>query len=145
MMPLAIRLAAVAMATTTVLAGCAGSPERPGPGPGVAAEMAGAPCGLYFTWDEASKTTDMAGAVPVKKKTEAEGFSAIEIPATEALLIEFYGDYHNIGAAHTAMEQYIAATGAKTTPPAIEEYVTDPGTEKDASKWLTKVYYPLEQ
>ncbi|MCB1288719.1 MAG: DUF4349 domain-containing protein [Mycobacterium sp.] len=31
------------MATTTVLAGCAGSPERPGPGPGVAAEMAGAP------------------------------------------------------------------------------------------------------
>ena len=109
------------------------------------AEMAGAPCGLYFTWDEASKTTDMAGAVPVKKKTEAEGFSAIEIPATEALLIEFYGDYHNIGAAHTAMEQYIAATGAKTTPPAIEEYVTDPGTEKDASKWLTKVYYPLEQ
>ena len=43
MMPLAIRLAAVAMAITTVLAGCAGSPERPGPGPGVAAEMAGAP------------------------------------------------------------------------------------------------------
>ena len=107
-------------------------------------EIAGAPCGLYFTWDEASKTTDMAGAIPVKAKTEINGFSAVEIPASEALVIDYYGDYHNIGDAHTAMEQYITATGVKTTPPAIEEYVTDPETEKDASKWLTKVYYPLE-
>ena len=109
------------------------------------AEIAGAPCGLYFTWDEATKTTDMAGAIPVKAKTEINGFSAVEIPASEALLVEYYGDYHNIGDAHTAMEQYIAATGMKTTPPAIEAYITDPGQEPDASKWLTKVYYPIAQ
>ena len=42
-MPFAVRLAAVAIAGTALLSGCAGSPERAGPGPGVAAEMAGAP------------------------------------------------------------------------------------------------------
>lgn len=109
------------------------------------AEMAGAPCGLYFIWDEASNSTDMAGVIPVKAKTEIQGLSSFELPASESLMVEYYGDYHNIIAAHTAIEQYIAATGVKTSMPVIEEYVTDPEKEKDASKWLTKVYYPLSQ
>src|SRR5690606_27512704 len=99
------------------------------------AERAGAPCGLYFTWDEASNSTDMAGVIPVKAKTEIQGLSSFELPASESLMVEYYGDYHNIIAAHTAIEQYIAATGLKTSMPVIEEYVTDPEKEKDASKW----------
>ena len=107
-------------------------------------EMAGAPCGLYFTWDEPNKVTDMAGAIPVKEKMEIEGMKTFEVPAAQALVVEYYGPYENIGAVHEAIDQYIAATGVKTSVPVIEEYVTDPETEKDASKWLTKVYYPLE-
>lgn len=109
------------------------------------AETAGAPCGLYFTWDEAGNSTDMAGAIPVKEKLEIKGLSAIELPASRALMVEYYGNYHNIGAAHTAIDQYIAATGAKAGTPVIEEYITDPEKEKDTSRWLTKVYYPLMQ
>ncbi len=107
-------------------------------------EMAGMPCGLYFTWDEPNKVTDMAGAIPVKEKVEIEGMSTFEIPSSRALLVEYYGEYDGLGAAHEALDKYIAATGVKTTPPAIEEYVTDPEKEKDPSKWLTKIYYPLE-
>jgi hypothetical protein len=29
--------------------------------------------------------------------------------------------------------------------PVIEEYVTGPETEPDTSKWLTKIYYLLDQ
>lgn len=108
-------------------------------------EMAGMPCGLYFTWDEANNTTDMAGAIPVKEKVEIEGMTSFEVPSSQALMVEYYGEYEKIGAAHEAIDQYMKATGAKTVAPVIEEYVTDPEKEKDASKWLTKVYYPLEE
>lgn len=108
------------------------------------AEIAGMPCGLYYTWDESTGQTDMASAVPVKGKTEVDDFSAIEVPSTKTLLIDYYGDYHGVGAAHEAMDAYINANGLKVSPPAIEEYVTDPTQEPDTTKWLTKVYYPLE-
>jgi hypothetical protein len=29
--------------------------------------------------------------------------------------------------------------------PVIEQYVTDPGQEPDSSKWLTRVFYPVEE
>ena len=109
------------------------------------AEMAGAPCGLYFTWDEANSKTDMAGAIPVKENAEVEGLSTFEVPSSQALLVEYYGNYEGLGDAHMAIDEYMNATGVKTVPPAIEEYITDPQKEPDTSKWLTKVYYPLEQ
>jgi effector-binding domain-containing protein len=28
--------------------------------------------------------------------------------------------------------------------PVVEEYITDPMTEKDPNKWLTKIYYFVE-
>lgn len=108
------------------------------------AEMAGMPCGLFYSWDESTGQTDMASAGPVKEKTEIEGFTAIEIPAKKALLVDYYGNYDGTGAAHEALDAYIKAKGVKVSTPAIEEYVTDPGQEPDTSKWLTRVYYPLE-
>jgi effector-binding domain-containing protein len=39
------------------------------------------------------------------------------------------------------MDDYLKANKLKAGAPVIEEYVTDPGTEPDESKWLTKIYY----
>ena len=109
------------------------------------AEMAGQPFGLFYDYNEKTQITDMAAAIPVKEKAAIEkGFTTIEIPAQKALLINYYGSYHGTGAAHIAMEKYINANGLKTGLPAMEEYITDPTTEPDSSKWLTKVYYLLE-
>lgn len=108
------------------------------------AEMAGMPCGLFYSWDENAGQMDMASAIPVKEKIEIDGFATIEIPTTKTLLIDYYGNYHGTVAAHEAMETYIKSNNLKTLRPVIEEYVTDPGQEPDTSKWLTRVYYPLE-
>ena len=107
-------------------------------------EMAGMPCGLFYTWDEASGQMDMASAIPVKSKTTLDGFETIEIPSSKTLVIDYYGDYHGTVAAHEAMDAYIKANNLKIVMPVIEEYVTDPGQEPDPNKWLTRVYYPLE-
>jgi effector-binding domain-containing protein len=47
--------------------------------------------------------------------------------------------------AHDAIHQYAADKGLKLKSPAIEEYVGDPGVEKDPNKVLTKVYYLIEE
>jgi effector-binding domain-containing protein len=108
-------------------------------------EMAGAPCGLYYTWDETTGTTDMAAAVPVAAPVELAGTQVISLPAGKALLIDYFGAYDKSGAAHEAMDAYINSTGSKVKSPAVEEYVTDPGSEPDTAKWLTKIYYLLDQ
>ncbi len=110
------------------------------------AQMAGMPCGLYFTWDESTGMTDMAAAIPVGQKIDAssEGIEYLEIPASKALLIDYYGDYSDLGAAHQAMDAYLSANDLEHIPPVIEQYVTDPGAEPDSNRWLTKVIYLLK-
>ena len=109
-------------------------------------EKAGYPCGMYYTWDEETKMTDMAVAIPVKKGMAVNGgnIQTFEIPAGKALVIDYYGAYTGTGDAHYAMDDYLKTNGLKAGAPAIEEYVTDPGAEPDTSKWLTKIYYLLE-
>jgi len=46
-----------------------------------------------------------------------------------------------VGQAHMAMEKYINENKLEALTPAVEEYVTDPGSEPDSTKWLTKIVY----
>ena len=107
-------------------------------------EIAGMPSGLFYSWDEETKSTDVLQGIPVKEKAEIEGFTTAEIPASKTLLINYYGDYSGTGKAHETMEAYITANGLTSKGLAIEEYVTDPGQEPDPTKWLTKVMYIVE-
>ncbi|MFM9948226.1 MAG: SRPBCC family protein [Saprospiraceae bacterium] len=104
----------------------------------------GMPCGLFYSWDEESKKTDMAFAIPVKPKLEVPGYKTIDLPAGTVLVVDYYGPYEGTAAAHMALDAYIKANGLKAGAPAVEQYVTDPATEPDPKKWLTKVMYPLE-
>ncbi|MCB0552653.1 MAG: SRPBCC family protein [Phaeodactylibacter sp.] len=108
-------------------------------------EMAGMPSALYYTWDEAKQSTDLAFVIPLKEKGQLKGFESFELPAGKALLVNFYGDYSKIGDAHTAIDQYLAANSLEASAPVIEEYVTDPQSEPDPANWLTRVYYPLKK
>lgn len=106
-------------------------------------EMTGNPCGLFFLWDEANKQVDLAYAVPVKTKAEVKGFSSFEVPAGKLLVIDYYGPYNGTGEAHFAMDDYMKEHNLKSGIPVWEQYITDPTTEPDTMKWLTKVFYPV--
>ena len=101
-----------------------------------------AAAGLYYTWDTTAGTADVAIAVQLREAPLNPGnYSFITIPASKAILVDFYGSYDKLGAAHDALHQYAKEKGLKLKYPAIEEYVGDPGTETDPNKVLTKVYY----
>ena len=82
--------------------------------------------------------------IPVKEPKELEGFETFTVAGGKFLHIDYYGDYSATETAHVAMDEYIKANGLTHKYPVIEQYVTDPGQEPDPSKWLTKVYYPLQ-
>lgn len=109
-------------------------------------EPAGAPSGLFFSWDEAGKSTLMAAAIPVKgdAKTTVKGFETIVVPAGKNLHIAYMGSYEKSGDAHYAMDAYIKEKNMEQAMPVVEEYVTDPMNEPDTNKWLTNIYYPVK-
>jgi len=106
-------------------------------------EMVGMPKAIYYEWDEENKMTELAAAIQVKESMEMKGYSPIEIPAGKALHIDYYGSYEGSPEAHYAMDDYMKEKGLESSL-VIEEYVTDPTTEPDASKWLTKIVYVLK-
>ena len=106
-------------------------------------QAAGMPCSLTYVWDEENQVADIAAAVPVTGSVE--GLTMFDIPAGKMLMIDYFGAYEAIGAAHVAMDQYMQAHQMEMIPPAIEAYITDPGMEPDTSKWLTRLTYPVKE
>jgi effector-binding domain-containing protein/type III secretory pathway component EscS len=109
-------------------------------------QMDGAPSGLYFTWDVPAGKTDMAVAIPVKDASKVSGsYTAVTVAASGALMVDYYGPYDKMKAAHDAIQKYAADKGLKLKSPVIEEYIGDPGVEKDPNKVLTRIYYLIDK
>lgn len=103
--------------------------------------MAGAPCALYYQWDEQNKTTDVAAAIPIKSRANLGDIQIIQLKETIACCVDYYGPYDKSAPAHYACDLYLSQKGLKHKSPVIEEYLTDPSIEPDSSRWLTKIYY----
>lgn len=109
------------------------------------AKMIGHPSGFYWSYDTVAMKTDMAAVIPIDKVVKTgNGVQTFSVGGGKALVIEYYGAYEKIGEAHYAMDDCMADMKVRNVPPVIEEYVTDPGTEPDTAKWLTKVIYFIE-
>ncbi|MEE9373936.1 MAG: GyrI-like domain-containing protein [Saprospiraceae bacterium] len=108
---------------------------------GAGVEMNGMPCGLFFRMDERDGMIDMAAAIPIMEAISLAGANSFNVVARKALQIDYMGDYHGVSNAHHAMDEYMKDRGFLQDDPVIEEYVTDPGTEPDPSKWLTRLTY----
>ncbi len=105
----------------------------------------GAPCGIYFSWDEKTQSTDMAAAVPIAKKKEfGQGIEILVLPKTKAYQIDYYGPYEKSMLAYLAFEKYCKENGLVQKSFMIEEYLTDPSSEPDQEKWLTRIYFFTE-
>ncbi len=108
------------------------------------AEIVGMPTGLYFLWDEENRRTEIGYAAQVAAPLKVNGFELISVPAGKLLSIDYYGAYDDIGNAHYAMDEYVNANQLELLSPVWEEYVVDPQTEPDTSRWLTRVCYPVK-
>jgi len=110
-------------------------------------EQSGPMTGLFYKWDEQNKETDAAFAAPVAISNEIKkdnGIEVIKVDHSKALKIEYYGGYEQSAEAHYAMDDYIKEKGLTQIAPVIEEYLTDPTSEPDTSKWLTNIIYLVQ-
>lgn len=107
------------------------------------AEPQGPPSALFFSWDDSTNVTECAAVVPVKNDAKIKGWEKFTTPAGKVLHIEYYGAYDKSIDAHMAMDKYMTEKGLSQSL-VLEEYVTDPGVEKDTAKWLTNIYYILK-
>lgn len=109
-------------------------------------ETVGAPSGVFWAWNEKDQTADMMAGFPVKgdANTKVAGLETHVIPPSKMLMIAYYGAYDKSMAAHEALDGYIKEKGLTHYGNVIEEYITDPMTEKDTTKWLTNIYYMVK-
>jgi effector-binding domain-containing protein/uncharacterized protein YndB with AHSA1/START domain len=106
----------------------------------------GTPAGLYYFWDEINQETDMAAALPVTSGTNMDNpiIQLVNIPASKALFVNYYGAYNKSMDAYSSIDKYLAENKLKQKTPVIEQYITDPANEKDTTKWLTKIVFLVE-
>jgi len=108
-------------------------------------DPSGPPVGMVFGWDGINSIVDLMAALPVKEKMQVPpGFDYVEIPTSPCIKLEHYGFYNTLKQAHAKLDYVMNSSTFTLQSPIIEEYVTSPSKEPDTSKWLTNIYYLLE-
>ena len=108
---------------------------------GVTMEMDGMPSRLFYSWDPATGSTDMAAALPLREPVVIPGAISQTVSDGKVIQVDYYGDPGKTQAAHRAISDYMNDNGLLINYPIVEESITDPAEEKDPEKWLTKITY----
>jgi effector-binding domain-containing protein len=102
------------------------------------------PIAIYHKYE--GNIFDVEMGIPIDKiinfKDKKIKFTSFK--GCKALVAQYFGPYEKIGDAHEMMMTRVSELGLKINGACWEEYVSDPATEKDPSKLLTKIYYPVE-
>ena len=99
--------------------------------------------GIYYNWDEAKGTSDVAAAFSVTGTEPVAGVQLINIPASPAYMVVYKGGYSGSYAAHQALTKKLTDAGKKQNL-CIEEYVVSPGDTKDSNMYVTNIYYLVQ-
>ncbi len=105
-------------------------------------EPAGVPCSVTFLWDEENQQADVLAGMPLAEGS-LEGMETAELGGN-CLVVDYYGNYDESVKAHEAIAAYMEWHGMEMNGPVVEQYITDPETEEDPSKWLTKIIYHVK-
>ncbi len=84
-----------------------------------------------------------AGMCVAEADTGEGDIYGTELVGGSAITTDYYGPYEGLGTAHEALRAWAIEQGHKPEWGGWEVYETDPGSEPDSSKWLTKVYLSL--
>jgi len=97
----------------------------------------------YFYSDE---KTIFEAAIPISSNSKVKDEGRVKVkeilPVTVALG-HYYGAYNQIYTAYLDIEKWIKENKKNAGTFSWEEYITDPVTETDTSKWYTKIYYVI--
>ena len=98
---------------------------------------------LAYNWDEKNKTADLAPSFPVSGDEPVNGATMVTVAPSKAYMTVLKGNYDGMEAAHGDMGKFLAAKNIQPKL-VIEEYIKGPGDTKDASQWVTNIYYLVD-
>lgn len=98
------------------------------------------PSALYIDFKMEDMSADVVACFKVAKGAKVKGLENYDFPAGKAVFLAYRGGYNDMMAAHDAIKKFMTEKNLSSNV-TYEEYVTDPGTEKDTTKWLTNIYY----
>jgi effector-binding domain-containing protein len=108
-------------------------------------QQTGAPLTLYHKWDEANQFAVFENCIPIDKEVPGKGRVQYKVlPATRAVMGTHFGSYEETMYLYVAMDEFVKDFGLEEASGPIEEYVTDPMTEPDTSRWQTNIYFPVK-
>ena len=101
------------------------------------------PFTIYHKFDKG--IFDMEAAIPIDKCIKAEGnIKCKDGKPFKAAVAYYYGSYNKIGGVYKELDEWIKKNNKHIIGAPWEIYVTDPTSEKDTAKWLTKVLFPVQ-
>jgi effector-binding domain-containing protein len=104
----------------------------------------GPPMTIYHKYGV--REVEVEAAIPVATLGEANGNVTFhEIDPANTLVLKYYGGYANMEPIYIAAYDYIKEKGKTSNGAPMEMYITDPGMEKDTTKWLTEIVFPLDK
>jgi effector-binding domain-containing protein len=110
--------------------------------------QAGAPFAVYHkvtTNADGSMNFVLQAGIQVDKPGKTDGrVKYWETPAGNVVKAWHYGTYEATAQTHELIDAWMTKNGKTADGSPWEVYVTDPGVEKDPSKWLTEIYYPVK-
>jgi effector-binding domain-containing protein/uncharacterized protein YndB with AHSA1/START domain len=110
-------------------------------------EMAGAPCAMYPGFKPGDKQTKIVACIPTKTLCKGkcdEGMTCAVCKATKCIKVKYLGAYESNFIAYEAAQNYIKEHHLEMAGDPWEEYENDPMIEKDPSKYITNVYWPIK-
>jgi len=69
---------------------------------------------------------------------------SLDFPAVKTVMVKYTGPYEGSYNAWVALDNYVVYNALIMNGDPWEEYITDPGTEPDSSKWVTNIYFPVK-
>jgi effector-binding domain-containing protein len=107
------------------------------------AQIIGPPIVIYHSFS--SESIEFDAAIPFSGELKNEGkFRVIKLPQGNAVIADYYGSYQKIAPAYAEIQNWIKLNSKQINGSPWEEYSSDPSMEKDTSRWLTKIYYPVK-
>ncbi|RKX17803.1 MAG: hypothetical protein DRP35_10310 [Candidatus Zixiibacteriota bacterium] len=84
-------------------------------------------------------------AMPVNEGTKVRGrVENFKFEGGKVCKIEYFGAYDKSAGAWNTLDKYIADKGYTMNGAPFEQYITDPVTEPDTTKWQTNIYFPVK-
>lgn len=105
-------------------------------------EVKGAPFAIYYSWGETFKME--CGVSVDDHSKQVAGIDAKEMPKQHYAVIKHVGAYSGLMGAHEYMDKWLKTSTKENNGAVIEKYKVGPSVEKDSTKWITYVLYPIK-